>query len=264
MRPETDRASPDLPCVWVTAGVLSYRLCDREYECEDCPLYLALRGDPAGAAAAAGRGRAAPAPAEAGGDDPVGRFLAELGAGCTLHLDRAYSADGLWMDADASGDIRVGLDDYTLRLLQPVDDVVLPRVGVWLQHAAPCAWLDRGRLAIALRCPLAGEVVAVHPHPTLAPPRDAEPDSERWWFRLRPHEPLAAAAGLRRNEALLRWFLDRVRTVRGQLDAAMAPAALQVAGPLRNDGGLPARDLEAVLGRDRFEALVGALFPVQI
>jgi glycine cleavage system H lipoate-binding protein len=262
MRANRGRTSPELPCVWVTAGVLSYRPCDREYECEDCPLYLALRGDPAGAAAAAGREPLLPG--ASGEDDAVGHFLAELGAGCTLHLDRAYSTDGMWLDPNADGDVRVGLDDYTLRLLQPLDDVVLPRLGVWLQHAAPCAWLNRGRLAIALRTPVAGEVVAVHPHPTLAPPGDAEPDNERWWFRLRPHESLAAAAGLRRNEALLRWFLERVRTVRGQLDAAMAPAAQQVAGPLRNDGGLPARDLEAVLGRERFEALVGTLFPVQI
>lgn len=262
MRPEPEPVSPDLPCVWVTAGILSYRPCDREYECEDCPLYLALRGDPAAAAAAAGR--APSLPVTNGADDPVGRFLAELGAGCTLHLDRAYTADGLWMDPDPSGDVRVGLDDYTLRLLQPVDDVVLPRVGVWLQHGAPCASLNRGRLAIALRSPLAGEVVAANPHPPLAPPRQTEPDRDRWWFRLRPHEPLAKAAGLRRNEALLRWFLARVRSVREQLDAAMAPAGSSVAGPLRNDGGVPAADLEAVLGRERFEVLVGTLFPVQI
>jgi hypothetical protein len=135
---------------------------------------------------------------------------------------------------------------------------------VWLQHAAPCAWLNRGRLAIALRSPLAGEVVAVHPRPALAPPVEGEGAGERWWLRLRPHEPVATAAGLTRNEALLRWFLARVRAVHEQLNAVMTPDAQQVAGPLRNDGGLPARDLEAVLGRERFEALVGTLFPMQI
>ena len=44
-----DRTHAELPCVWVSAGVLSYRPCDREYECEGCPLYLALRGGGAGA-----------------------------------------------------------------------------------------------------------------------------------------------------------------------------------------------------------------------
>jgi len=249
------------PCVWVSAGVLSYRLCDRGYDCESCPLYHALRRDARTAAATAVGGEAT---APGTGEDAVGAFLAELGGGCVLHLDRAYSAEGLWMEATPAGEVRVGLDDYTLRLLQPLDEVVLPRVGVWLQHGAPCAWLDRGRLAISLRCPVAGEVVAVHPRPVLAAPRDGEDPAERWWFRLRPHEPLATAAGLCRNEALLRWFLGRVRTVREHLDVAMAPAARAIAGPVQNDGGLPALDLEAVLGRERFEALVAALFPMQI
>ncbi len=249
------------PCVWVSAGVLNYRACPRHYECEDCPLYLALRGDPEAAAAS---GRAVPVETPSTEDEAVGRYLAELGAGCTLHLDRAYSAEGLWMDVEPSGEVRVGLDDYTLRLLQPLDEIVLPRVGVWLQHGAPCAWLDRGRLAIQLHSPISGEVVAVHPRPTLVPPREGEGDAERWWLRLRPHEPLAGAAGLCRNEALLRWFLGRVRLVHEQLGEVMTPAAHGVAGPVQNDGGLPARDLQAVLGRERFEALVGSLFPMQI
>ena len=41
-------AAPDaLPCIWMGAGLLRYRLCDREYDCEHCPLDAALRGAPA-------------------------------------------------------------------------------------------------------------------------------------------------------------------------------------------------------------------------
>lgn len=261
MRSGADRAPAELPCVWVSAGVLSYRLCDREYECEGCPLYLALRGGGAGSVATGGL--EAPPVGPAGGEDPVGRYLTQLGSGCTLHLDRAYSVEGLWLEGERSGELRIGMDDYTLRLLQPVDDVVLPRVGAWLQHRAPCAWVNRGRLAIALRCPVAGEVVEVHPRPALAPPRSAKGAEDRWWFRLRPHESVAAAAGLYRNEGLLSWFLARVRAVHEQLNAVMTPSERLVPGPALPDGGLKA-DLEAVLGRARFEALVGALFPMQI
>lgn len=251
----------DLPCVWVTAGVLSYRPCDREFDCEQCPLHRALQGGGTGTVAAvpaAAKGHDGPA------DDAVGRYLAELGAGCTLHLDRAYSAEGLWLEVEPSGDVRIGLDDWTLRLLQPLDDVTLPRVGVWLQHGAPCAWLNRGRLAIPLRAPVAGEVVEVHPRPALGPSADPEGPDGRWWFRVRPHEPVASAPGLYRHEALLSWYLGRVRAVHEELDAAMMPAAAPPVGPVLHDGGLPAEDLETVLGRERFEALVGALLPMQI
>jgi len=261
MQPNPVRMPTELPCVWVSAGVLSYRQCDREFDCEGCPLYQALRGGAGAAAAAGAMPRASASPMA---DDAAARFLAHLGAGCTLHLDRAYSQEGLWLEPEASGEVRIGLDDYTLRLLQLVDGVVLPRVGVWFQHGAPCAWINRGRLAIALHCPVAGEVVEVNPRPSLAPAGSGEGSGDQWWFRLRPHEAVAASAGLHRNEALLSWYLGRVRAVHGRLDEVMLPSGGCVGGPLLADGGLPAAELESVLGRDRFEALVAALFPVQI
>lgn len=33
-----------LPCVWMSAGLVSFKLCDREGECEACPFDLAMRG----------------------------------------------------------------------------------------------------------------------------------------------------------------------------------------------------------------------------
>ncbi len=39
----------ELKCLWMLAGVLTYRLCARSHECDSCPLDRALRGGPAGA-----------------------------------------------------------------------------------------------------------------------------------------------------------------------------------------------------------------------
>ena len=250
---------PDLPCVWMSAGVLSYRLCDREYECETCPLDQALRGGAKDAPLPGGAAAAGTAPAA---EDAVGRYLSSLGAGCTLHLDRPHSAEGLWLECEPGGTLRVGLDDYTLRLLQPVADVVLPKVGVWLRHEAPCAWIHRGRLAIVLHCPVSGEVVEVHTCPVLGPPAPGESAAGRWWFRLNPHESLGMATGLYRNEALLDWFVGRVRAVHVRANAAMRPSAAGGVGLALADGGMPTDDLEMVLGRERFEDLVGTLFPL--
>ena len=33
-----------LPCVWMSAGLVSFKLCDREGECEGCPFDRAMRG----------------------------------------------------------------------------------------------------------------------------------------------------------------------------------------------------------------------------
>lgn len=32
------------PCVWMSAGLVAYKLCDRGFECESCPFDQAMRG----------------------------------------------------------------------------------------------------------------------------------------------------------------------------------------------------------------------------
>jgi len=254
MRATREGPSGEQPCVWVSAGVLSYRPCDREFDCEACPLYQALRaghGDAGGTARAAGPSSRA--------EDHAGRYMAALGAGCTLHLDRAYTPEGLWLERTPTA-VQVGLDGYTLRLLHPVDDVVLPRPGGSMRRGAPAVWVNRGRHVVALRSALDGEVVEVNPDPVLVAP--ATGGGDRWWFRMTPHQNVGDAPGLLRDEALLGWYLGRVRAVRSQLDAAMGLAAESPAGPVLADGGIPALDLEIVLGRERFDTLLRTLFPL--
>ena len=31
------------PCVWMTAGVVAYKICDRSFDCENCPLDIKNR-----------------------------------------------------------------------------------------------------------------------------------------------------------------------------------------------------------------------------
>ena len=38
---------PSIRCVWMDAGVVNYKLCDRGYDCERCPLDQALHRRPA-------------------------------------------------------------------------------------------------------------------------------------------------------------------------------------------------------------------------
>ncbi|HYW69484.1 MAG TPA: hypothetical protein VE961_00530 [Pyrinomonadaceae bacterium] len=42
----TLRPAPSLYCVWMDAGVVNYKLCDRSYDCERCPLDQALHRRP--------------------------------------------------------------------------------------------------------------------------------------------------------------------------------------------------------------------------
>lgn len=52
--PEFATPAGGLPCIWMSAGLVAYKLCDRGFECDGCPFDQAMRG---GTAAPARRGR---------------------------------------------------------------------------------------------------------------------------------------------------------------------------------------------------------------
>ena len=265
-----------LPCVWVTAGVLSYRPCHREYECDGCELYHALRGpDLQGELAFAGGLLAAPPaprslPSEArpkeGGDgisDPVvSHYFSQLTGGCALHLDRPYTPGHFWIQEE-KGEVKVGLDCQTLRILYPLDDVTLPRPGVWVKRGETLGWLQRGHLILPLTTPISGEVLEVNE--TLVEeikrygfPREAQP----WLLRLAPREALHAVPDLLEGESMLHWYEGKLALLRSFLQVAVSPGAEveESVGPTLNDGGEPNLNLEEVLGSALFQQLLERLF----
>jgi hypothetical protein len=42
----TQQTPPPACCVWMDAGVVNYKLCDRGFDCDRCPLDQALHGRP--------------------------------------------------------------------------------------------------------------------------------------------------------------------------------------------------------------------------
>ena len=259
--------SEELPCIWVLAGVLSYRACDRNYDCEHCELYRALRGrtgpDAERMALGAPAGQAG-STTTAVVDDVVNAYVCYLTAGCTLHFDRPYSPDHFWLDR-TNGHVAVGLDDHVLRVLYPVEDIVPPKVGMCLKRGEPCGWVVRRRSTIPLTMPVSGEVREVNGR-FVNTVRDTHRggDDEPWFFRVEPNEDIDAVPGLYRGEQALQWYLHKIQVLKRHLQDAVVPEAQRHLGAMMADGGTPSLDLEAILGREGFEALVDEIFRVHI
>jgi glycine cleavage system H lipoate-binding protein len=255
-----------LPCVWVLAGVLNHRPCHRGYECEGCDLHRALGGEekpspkdeirlPPGHDVVPGPTHDSAHPAE----KTVSAYLIHLAADCPVHLDRAYTTQHFWVRKDPSGEVCLGLDCQNLRILFPVEDLVLPRAGVWVKRGEAMGWILRGHLAIPLQSPLSGEVLEVN-EPLLSELRELgfPRTRDRWMVRLLPHEDLDAVPGLLEGEVMLDWYRQKLGLLRECLRAAMEPG--RETGPTLHDGGAPNPNLEEVLGEEAFQSLVDRLF----
>lgn len=255
----------ELPCIWVLAGVLNYRLCDRFYECEGCELFHALGGG----GMRAGRRRVAPASgakedtayagtaarSASGTEEHVTAHLCHLLGDCRLYLDRHYRPPHFWLLEDGGDEVRVGVADHVLRILSPIDDIITPRAGLHLTRDQPCGWITHNGRATSLAMPISGVVSAVNTSSQLS--ELARPDAaDSWLFRVRPSESLSEIEDLLRGEEMLLWYLDSIRTLKRYMREAVSTPADEVLGAVMADGGAPEPCLEDVLGRGRYERLL--------
>jgi glycine cleavage system H protein len=186
----------------MTAGVLCFRLCDRDLDCSDCPLDRALRNQP--------RPAAAPAVTE----DPVspdrpGRIFLHPG-----HL---------WVRLKPGGEIEVGLDELAARLVAPVHEVRGPAAGDEIAGAIAAVTLVTGRGTIALPAPFDGVVTRTNPALAERPALVTDsPWDEGWLFRGVSPDPMAAVAGLMRGDDVAEWLACEAARARDLLDVALA------------------------------------------
>jgi len=157
----------ELPCVWMSAGVLAYRLCDRDLECGDCPLDRALRNAP-----------------DAAGPVPRRPGLRTTRAGPFLPDDVFLHRGDCWVRPRPEGELEVGLDDLARKALGPVRSIELPAEGSSLEADRAAAVLEGPFGRVAANAPFTGTLT--RRNPALATfPETLEGDGygEGWIFR---------------------------------------------------------------------------------
>ncbi|HSQ59278.1 MAG TPA: glycine cleavage system protein H [Acidobacteriota bacterium] len=229
-----DRAEP---CVWMVAGVLTYRLCDRAYDCEHCPLDAAIHGGAQVQSPASGVTKAPEAP-------PAW----DVREGLDYHP--VYG----WVAPAGEGSVRWGIDGPTARLLDRVTSVVLPADGTTILEGKVACWvMDDGEL-VPLRSPVTGTVARTN-H---ALRRDASlltqaPYDAGWLMEVEggsaaPRSGFVSAT--ERREGAARQMSRLQRAAMGYLHMG------QEVGPTAQDGGVRLPDLRRMLGRSRYHRLV--------
>jgi glycine cleavage system H protein len=232
-------AAGALPCVWMSAGLVSFKLCDREGECESCPFDRAMRGLGASPEAKPGTSETA--------------ATALPPAPWSFPADRGYHPGHGWARRLGAGRLRLGVDALVARLWGHASGVILPALGSRLAAGETACWLEDGPELLPIPSPVAGTVVARN-HGVLAEPGlvAVSPYEAGWLFEVEAGRPaadslLAAAAAQEAAEADLAAFLAAAgRALRRGRDGV---------GPSLADGGERLTDLRAMLGPPRYASL---------
>lgn len=157
----------EIHCVWMDAGLVDYKLCDREYRCDGCPFdeMIRLRGVPQTAPPLRYEGRPEMPEIPAKVPDEGIEFILEKTIGPVnrqgLPGDRLYHLNHMWVYNDRVESVTVGVDHIAAHLLKPIVGVVLPQTPTHVEQDAPCIWIVMRDGTITLRSPVAGTVVRV-------------------------------------------------------------------------------------------------------
>jgi glycine cleavage system H protein len=224
------------PCVWMTAGLVSYKLCDWDFDCRRCPLDAALRGG-------------APAPIQ------ESLLPGTIRRGEGFPGDRRYAASHTWVASGLGpGDplLRVGLDGFAA--------AVLPRpLGV--SWSASPRELGRGDVVCEIElaggifpvgAPVGGRLERGNPALREQPGLIVEsPYHDGWLVELAPSGADAALEGLLDAEqARERTALD-LRRFRRRIALHLLADAVP-GGPCMADGGEVLTSLPEILGGSRY------------
>ena len=141
-----------------------------------------------------------------------------------------------WARIESGGYIRVGMDDFSLKLLGKADAFDLPLMGKELDQNNPGWGLKRKENLADVLSPVDGVIVDVNPklreRPDIA---NREPYGEGWLFTVRTPNIKGTAKKLMAEAESLEWINGEITTLENMIE--------DVAGPMAADGGFLAEDI---------------------
>lgn len=216
------------PCVHHLKGQIRFRPCTNDYVCGTCEFDQYFYDEYSVHAVV----------------KPVGVLRVrgfKIPQGYYLHKGHA------WARIEEGASVRIGVDDFALRLLGPLDRVEAPLMGKVVMQGRPQIELTRGEHRARLPAPLSGVVTAVNPklreRGDLA---NQDPYAEGWVMTLQPKD-------LRKEIKRLMIAQQSAEFLEEEVDRLYS--IMEEVQPLAADGGCLGTDLFGAMPQLGWERL---------
>jgi glycine cleavage system H lipoate-binding protein len=217
----------ELHCVWMDAGLVDYKLCDREYQCEGCPFdaMISLRGVPQTAPPLSSQAdRMIPTANKEGQDssDIVAEHIIEKATGPLdkegLPEDRLYHVNHSWVYNDRIESVTIGIDHIAAHLFKPIVGVVLPQPPTHVEQDAPCIWIVLREGTVTIRSPLSGTIIRANRLLRSAPSLiNTDPYREGWILHIAPDNMAKSLDQLRSPARIAKQYTGDIARMRGTI-----------------------------------------------
>lgn len=246
--PTVDQASAGnvLNCLWMDAGVVGYKLCDRSYECEQCPFDEALHSHPQ------------ERPQVTSSNHPN---LSISVHGCAIGESLFYHPGHTWARIEADGIVRVGLDDFGQRILGTAYSVSLPARNRELKRGEAACTVTHQSGMTALMSPVAGKVLSVNSGLLTRPALlNREPFGDGWAMTVEPTDLRSCLGGLLYGEQIPAWLADEIEKLHSLITGIINNERAAVG--TMPDGGMLTIEFMHGLDAEQTRRVISSFFPL--
>jgi glycine cleavage system H lipoate-binding protein len=260
MNDSLDKTSKDSRCVWMTAGIINYKLCNCDFACEDCQFDKVMRGIiPFQSRKSIKTYKSSTLKNYENIDFRIKTwivtYLNSLFSDCTIHLDRYYHPSQLWSKIDGEA-ILIGLNKLVCKILEPIEKILPPQKGKVYQEDQLIAYIIRKDQSFPLHSPHSGTVSEINPIlSTKNFTKIIEEDS--YLFKM-------TTPNITKKDSDdlygLKHFMKVIELLKNNLVEAFKKRDSSELGITCSDGGMIQYNLEKVIGKSAFNALINNLF----
>ena len=173
----------------------------------------------------------------------------ELVSGFKMPTAFSFHPGHGWAMKESGRRVRIGMDDFSARLLGQMDSIDLPARGRWLRQGEKGWAVTRGKRRFELLSPIEGEVVDVN-EAILKDPRKLLADPYGVGWLLEVHSPGADGnlKNLLHGKLARRWMEEAVMDLNSKISG--------VTGAHMQDAGHPVSDILGQVPEERWDTLV--------
>ena len=221
------------PCIHTMRGDITFRPCTENYHCAECDFHQCFQDIYS-----------------------VHTVLSPIDLlECRgFHVPQGYylHPGHAWVKLEGEDSVRIGLDEYALRLLGPVDRIDVPVLGKRLRQGQPGFTLHRAEQSVTVLAPVSGVIIDVHSEPSSDPSLSQEdPFGQGWLVRVQ-------ATNLRQELRTMILGAESAAFLNQEVDRVLTLIEKNY-GPLAADGGDLAPDLAANLPEVSWDRLAGLI-----
>jgi len=252
-------------CVWMDAGLVNYKLCDKNFECDSCPFDEIMKTQHHAFAERALMQSSEESMREtfrSSSEKIFGEVVRQLIVPLkklSLPTDRLYFTNHSWLKRLSNGQCKIGIDGFLAHLLNPLMGVVVISAHARVEKNSPFAWFIRDDETLSLQSSLSGAVIETNTSLASSPfTLTSDPYEQGWILSLAPESGRDETCRYyRANEFYQRIDAD-IERIESILNSTVAKQQKEIGASLF-DGGVRIETIEQFIGEKRYIQLLSRL-----